>query len=106
VPRAANLPFAALLVFADTTVSNRAKWAHWNRRKPGPDRARIPVGLALLGLGGFLLFGALEGMRARILMFPTFDFRFGTPVIGQTMGLLVLGAALIVGGVATLVIRH
>ena len=87
-------------------MSNRAKWAHWNRVKPGPDRARIPAAVGLFGLGSFLLFGALEGMRARIWMFPIFDFRLGTLAIGQTIGLLVLGAAFIVAGVAALVVRH
>jgi hypothetical protein len=87
-------------------MSNRAKWAHWNRAKPGPDRARIPVGLAFLGLGSILLFGVLEGTRAHIFMFPAFDFRFGTFAIGQTIGLLVLGAGFIVAGIAILLVRR
>jgi hypothetical protein len=87
-------------------MSNRAKWAHQNRAKQGPDIGRIPVGLAFLGLGSVLLFGALEGMRAHIWMFPAFSFRLGTFVIGQTIGLLVLGAAFIVAGITILVVRH
>ena len=88
------------------SMSNRAKWAHWNRAKLGRDRARIPVGLAFLGLGSLLLFEALEGMRGHVWMFPTFDFRLGTVVIGQTIGLVVLGAVFIIAGTAILVVRH
>ena len=87
-------------------MSNRAKWSHRNRVKPGPNRARIPASLAIFALGSFLVFAALEGMRTHIWMFPTFDFRFGTPATGQTIGLLILGTALIVAGIAGLVVRN
>ena len=85
---------------------NRAKWAHRSRAKPRSEYAQIAGGLAFLGLGGVLLFGSLEGMRAHIWMFPTFNFRLGTFAIGQTMGLLVLGAAFIVAGIVILAGRH
>jgi hypothetical protein len=39
-------------------------------------------------------------------MFSTFDFRFGNIAIGQTIGLLVLGAALIIAGIAALCVRQ
>ena len=99
MPRCDRLPHGP-------AMSNRAKWAHRNRAKSGSDLARIPVGLAILGLGSVLLFGGLEGMRAHMLMFPAFDFRLGTFVIGQTIGLLVLGVGFIVAGIAILVVRH
>jgi hypothetical protein len=87
-------------------MSNRARWANWNRAKSRTDRARIAVGLTLLGFGSVLLVGALDGMRAHRFMFTTFDFRFGSIALGQTMGLLVLGAALILAGIAALFLRQ
>jgi len=87
-------------------MSNRATRANWNRAKSRTDRARIAVGLALLGFGSFLLIGALDGMHAHRFMFSTFDFRFGSIAIGQTIGLLVLGAALIIAGIAALFVRQ
>jgi len=39
-------------------------------------------------------------------MFTTFDFRFGSIALGQTIGLLVLGAALIIAGIAVLFVRQ
>lgn len=86
-------------------MSNRAKWAHGGQERPKSDRARIPVGLTFLILGGVLFFGAIAGMGAHIFIFPAFDFRFGTVVIGQTVGLLVLGAALIIAGMLALFVR-
>jgi hypothetical protein len=88
-------------------MSNRSKWAHRNRPKRGPDRARIPVGLAFLVLGVVLFFGALEGMHAGIFMFPTFDFRPGSfgISIGETIGLLIMGAGLGVAGIVILLVR-
>jgi hypothetical protein len=85
-------------------MSNRAKWAHWNRGKRGSHRARIPVGLGLAGVGGVLVIAALEGMRDGRFMFPTFSFRLGTLVIGQTLGLLCLGVIFVIAGVAALFI--
>jgi hypothetical protein len=41
-------------------------------------------------------------MRDHRFMFLTFDFRFGQPVIGQTIGLLVVGAVFAVVGMAAL----
>jgi uncharacterized membrane protein len=87
-------------------MSNRATRANWNRAKSRTDRARIAVGLVLLGLGSVLLIGALDGMYAHKFMFTTFDFRFGSIAIGQTIGLLVLGAALIMAGIAALFVRQ
>ena len=87
-------------------MSNRATRANWNRAKSQTDRARIPVGLALLGLGSLLLVGALDGMHAHRFMFTTFDFRFGSIALGQTIGLLVLGAALIIAGIVVLFVRQ
>jgi hypothetical protein len=87
-------------------MSNRAKWAHSTRLKPKPDRARIPVSLAFLVLGSFMIFGAVEAMRAGTYIFPAFDIRFGTPAIGQTIGLLLVGAAFAGAGVIGLVSRR
>jgi hypothetical protein len=87
-------------------MSNRATRANWNRAKSGTDRARIAVGLALLGFGSVLLIGALDGMHAHRFMFTTFDFRFGSIALGQTIGLLVLGAAFIIAGIAALFVRR
>jgi hypothetical protein len=87
-------------------MSNRATRANWNRAKSRTDRARIGVGLALIGFGGVLLIGALDGMHAHRFMFTTFDFRFGSLAVGQTIGLLVLGAALILAGIAALFVRQ
>ena len=87
-------------------MSNRATRANWNQAKSGTDRARIAVGLALLGFGSVLLIGALDGMHAHRFVFPTFDFRFGSIALGQTIGLLVLGAALIIAGKAALFVRQ
>ena len=64
------------------------------------------MGLAFLGLGSILLVGAMEGMRTQIFMFPAFDFRFGTFGVGQTIGLLVLGAGFLVAGLAMLLVRR
>jgi len=87
-------------------MSSRARRTHWNQHKSGTGRARIVVGLVLLGFGSVLLFGALDGMRAHTLMFTTFDFRFGSIAVGQTIGLLVLGLALILAGIAALFVRQ
>ena len=45
-------------------------------------------------------------MHAHRFVFPTFDFRFGSIALGQTIGLLVLGAALIIAGIAALFVRQ
>ena len=45
-------------------------------------------------------------MHAHRFMFTTFDFRFGSLAVGQTIGLLVLGAALILAGIAALFVRQ
>ena len=87
-------------------MSNWAERGHWNRGKLGTDRARIAVGLGLLAFGSVLLVGAVDGMRGHKFMFATFDFRFGSIAIGQTIGLLILGAGLIVAGVAALFVRQ
>ena len=84
-------------------MSNRAKWTHWKRiTRQDSAITRIPVGLAFFGLGCLLVFGAWEGMRDHRFMFLTFDVRFGHPVIGQTIGLLVVGAVFVVAGIAAL----
>ena len=84
---------------------NRAKWVHRNAVKPGPDLARIPVGLAFLFLGIVLFFAAFEGKHAGVFIFPTFDFRADTFVIGETIGLLVMGAGLSLAGIVILLVR-
>jgi hypothetical protein len=84
-------------------MSHRAKWAHWKRiTRQDSAITRIPAGLAFLGLGCLLVFAAWEGMRDHRFMFLTFDFRPGHPVIGQTIGLLVMGAVFVVAGIAAL----
>lgn len=86
-------------------MSNRATRANWNRAKLRTERGSIAIGVLLLAFGGVLLIGALDGMRGHRFMFATFDFRFGSVAIGQTIGLLVLGAALILAGIAALFVR-
>jgi hypothetical protein len=86
-------------------MSNRAKWAHRLQGKQRRDRGRIPAGLAFLALGSFLLLGALRGMRSHVFVFPVIDFRLGSVVMGQTVGLLVVGAAFAIAGLAILFIR-
>lgn len=87
-------------------MSNRAPRANWNRAKPPTERASIAIGVVLLVVGGVLLIGALDGMLGHRFMFVTFDFRFGSIAIGQTIGLLVLGAALILAGIVALFVRQ
>jgi len=53
-----------------------------------------------------MVFGAVEAMRAGTYLFPAFNIRFGTPAIGQTIGLLLVGAAFAGAGAIGLVSRR
>ena len=44
-------------------------------------------------------------MRSRVFVFPLFDFRLGSVVMGQNVGPLVVGATFAVAGLAILFVR-
>jgi hypothetical protein len=88
-------------------MSNRSKWAHWNKPKPErhPLLMKWTVGIVSIVLGGLLVLAGLQGLHDNILWYEGFSFKLGAPVIRQTTGLIVLGAVLFLGGITTLVVR-
>ena len=79
--------------------------AHRLQAKQRRDRGRIPAGLAFLALRSFLLLGAFRGMRSHVFVFPVFDFRLGSVVMGQNVGPLVVGATFAIAGLASYSVR-
>ncbi len=87
-------------------MSNRNKWARW--KKPKPDKLwrfkQWPLGIAFITLGSLSLFSGLTGLREHRLWFQRFSFTLGGPVIGLTVGLLLVGGAFILAGIMLLIL--
>ena len=58
-----------------------------------------------VALRSFLLLGAVRGMRSHVFVFPVFEFRLGSVVMGQNVGPLVVGATFAIAGLAILFVR-
>ena len=71
-------------------MSNRAKWAHWNKRKPEKRSTQRLLSFALLMIGGFLGFVGWEGIREHVLWTTRFSPRFGTFIVEPTSRLFLL----------------
>jgi hypothetical protein len=53
-----------------------------------------------------LLLSGLEGLNEHTLWFRSFSFVYGRPAVASTVGLLFLGSALILAGVASFIFRE
>ena len=89
-------------------MPNRSKWAHWKRPKPErhPLLKKASVGIACIVVGGLLLLAGLQGLGDHAYWYTSFDFRFGKPVIHETLDLILLGGISLLAGIAILILRE
>jgi hypothetical protein len=87
-------------------MSNRAKWAHRHRPKPTKWPERVALVVALMAIGCFFIYLALEGVSERILWNTRFSARFGTFIVQPTASLLLPGAFFILLGVYAWCVRR
>jgi len=89
-------------------MSNRNKWAHWN--KPKAEKHPLLMkwfgGIGFIVLGCLLLLAGWQGFGDHVLWYKSFDFRFGIPIVHQTLDLIFFGAAFLLAGIGILVIRQ
>jgi hypothetical protein len=63
------------------------------------------IGTFFTILGLLLILSGWQGFGDHILWYKSFDFRFGVPVIHQTLDLLFLGAGFLIAGIEILIAR-
>lgn len=82
-------------------MSNRAKWAHWTKRKPATEGLlqRPLVAFMLVAIGSLIALVALEGIRDHALWTKQFSPRFGTFIVAPTSDLLLLSGFFILLGI-------
>jgi uncharacterized membrane protein YphA (DoxX/SURF4 family) len=85
-------------------MSNRNKWAHWNRDKPEPNPlAKWAVGLIGVVLGSLLIWSGIQGIRDHAMWYWHFSERWGSVVVSPTYSLFVVGGVFLVAGVVLVV---
>jgi hypothetical protein len=61
------------------------------------------IGGSFTILGSLLIISGWQGFSNRSLWYKSFDFRFGVPVIHETLDLFFLGAGFLIAGLAILI---
>jgi hypothetical protein len=85
-------------------MSNRSKWAHWNKSKSMPSEKR-GLGLSLIAIGGTLVLVGIVGLANHIMWFQNFSPRFGSFVNVPTASFLIGGGVFIAFGVVAIAAR-
>ena len=82
-------------------MSNRAKWAHWNKRKPAKEGPlqRPLAAFILVAIGSLIALVAVEGIRDHALWTMQFSPRFGTFIVAPTSDLFLLSGFFILLGI-------
>jgi len=88
-------------------MSNRSKWAHWNKPKPErhPRLMKWGVGVSFILLASTLILSGLKGLGNHIFWYQSFNFHFGRPVVHQTVDLVVFGIGFLFAGIVIVVAR-
>jgi hypothetical protein len=88
-------------------MSNRNKWAHWNKpkREKHPLRTRLLIGSGLTILGGLLILSGVEGIHDHVLWFTQFNPRSGSFGVVETTTLFVWGGIFLVAGLTILIVH-
>jgi hypothetical protein len=87
-------------------MSNRNKWAHWNRPEPKANpTAKWAVGITGIVLGGLLIWSGIQGIRDHVMWYWHFSERWGSFGVSPTYDLFLLGGILLVAGAIALVGR-
>jgi hypothetical protein len=86
-------------------MSNRAKWAHWNKPKPKAGR-NWGFGVSMVALGSLLAMIGVNGLANHVLWFPFFSSRFGRFVTIPTVSFFLVGGVFIAFGLVALFARR
>jgi len=86
-------------------MSNRSKWAHWNKPRSNP-RDKYVLGLFLITIGGISILVGIVGLMNNVAWFQSFSPRFGSFVIAPTGSFLICGGVFIAFGVVAIAARR